>query len=52
MKIEVLGIEELEDGGANMTVNLDDEAARAFIAKGILAVLREALNEKEEISPT
>jgi hypothetical protein len=43
MHIDVIEIIDLEDGGANIVMELDREAIRAFATKGLLATLKESV---------
>ena len=44
MKIEVIEIRDTEDGGAILTLDLDQHTLATFAKKGILDTLREAVN--------
>jgi hypothetical protein len=46
MKLEVEEIKELDDGGALITLKIDEDAMRALASEGLLSILR------REIRPT
>jgi hypothetical protein len=48
MKIEVTNYEENEEGGAVSTLELDQEAIRFLVEKGVNAILKEALDNFEK----
>ena len=48
MKIEVTNYEENEEGGAVSTFELDQEAIRFLVEKGVNAILKEALDNFEK----
>lgn len=46
MKLEVEVIEENEDGSADATINFDKEALALLIQWGMVAMLKEAINNE------
>jgi hypothetical protein len=48
MKLEVEEIQELDDGGALITINIDPEAMRALASEGLLSILRREIRSTAE----
>jgi hypothetical protein len=47
MKLEIEVIEENEDGSADATIHFDSEAMELLIQWGMIAMLKEAVNNEE-----
>jgi len=43
MKIEVVDCQDHDDGGATLTLDLDDEAMRHFASIGLLKVIKDTV---------
>lgn len=52
MKIEIEMYKENEDGSADFSVNLDDEAIRFLIRKALLDCIKEGIEMGKTATPT
>lgn len=48
MKIEVVTIDENEDGSADVVFNMDEESISALLRLGIITALRNGIEEAEK----
>ncbi len=49
MKIEVIEVKDLEDGGAELVLDLDDEAKKFLINEGVISALEKGLAQVEAL---
>jgi hypothetical protein len=51
MKIDVICVEEHEDGSASCTLNLDTDGMRFLVNLGLVTALKEAIANHKELEP-